>query len=46
MIFILLLIILLILGILLLQSHEVGLEEIVFPPHMFDIFKVALKLLR
>ena len=42
----LLAVILLIFGVFLLQSHEVGLEEVVLPAHVLDIFEVALQLLR
>ena len=41
----LLAVVLLILGVFLLQSHEVGLEEVVLPSHVLDIFEVALQLL-
>lgn len=41
----LLAVVLLILGVFLLQTHEVRLEEVVLPSHVFDILEVALQLL-
>lgn len=41
----LLAVILLILGVLLFQTHEVGLKEVVLPPHMLNVLEVTLELL-
>jgi hypothetical protein len=38
-------IVLFVLGVLFLETHEVRLEEIIFPPQMFDVLEVAFQLL-